>query len=398
MSMIMKVSISLKGKEKEKLVGAAPSLKRPTAFGSLDDDGPDAPAESLLGESKATANGKLIAQNAKMSRAVRKRMAAEQQVDATVYQYDEIWDNMKLAKEKQKEIKQKESQERKPKYIHGLLVSAQTRKLDHLRAEEKMIQRERETEGDEFADKEAFVTQAYKDQMAEVRRAEEEERQREELEKRKRGSTSGMSHFYRKLLEESEQQHEATVAATIQPAPSSVPGAIRGPQGPVQNLTITKPPEMTKLSDAELARIAREQGKSVELNDDNQIVDKRELLSAGLNLSAPNTRQLGLHLMNNRPRDSAPAAPMHTAVGTAASRREINARRQREIETQMHEEQERMRNEKERAEKEWKARVISKRNNEEDIQSAVDRYRERKRKKLEAEAVSKAAEAQMAGP
>lgn len=42
-----------------------------------------------------------------------------------------------------------------------------------------MIQREREAEGDEFRDKDAFVTQAYKDQMAEVRRAEEEERRRE---------------------------------------------------------------------------------------------------------------------------------------------------------------------------------------------------------------------------
>jgi len=58
------------------------------------------------------------------------------------------------------------------------LESAATRKLDYIRAEEKMIQREREAEGDEFADKEAFVTQAYKDQMAEVRRAEEEEKRR----------------------------------------------------------------------------------------------------------------------------------------------------------------------------------------------------------------------------
>lgn len=66
-----------------------------------------------------------------------------------------------------------------PKYIGSLLTSAATRKLDYLRAEEKMIQREREQEGDEFADKEQFVTQAYKDQMAEVRRAEEEEKQRE---------------------------------------------------------------------------------------------------------------------------------------------------------------------------------------------------------------------------
>ncbi len=48
-----------------------------------------------------------------------------------------------------------------------------------MRAEEKMIQREREMEGDEFKDKDAFVTQAYKDQMAELRKAEEEERIRD---------------------------------------------------------------------------------------------------------------------------------------------------------------------------------------------------------------------------
>lgn len=41
------------------------------------------------------------------------------------------------------------------------------------------MQLERDAEGDQFKDKEAFVTQAYKDQMAEVRRAEEEEKRRE---------------------------------------------------------------------------------------------------------------------------------------------------------------------------------------------------------------------------
>lgn len=66
-----------------------------------------------------------------------------------------------------------------PKYIGALLQAATVRKLDHLRAEEKMIQREREQEGDEFVDKEQFVTQAYRDQMAEVRRAEAEEKKRE---------------------------------------------------------------------------------------------------------------------------------------------------------------------------------------------------------------------------
>lgn len=59
------------------------------------------------------------------------------------------------------------------------MTSAATRKLDYVRAEEKMIQREREAEGDEFADKGKFTTPAYIAQMAEVRRLEEEEKKRE---------------------------------------------------------------------------------------------------------------------------------------------------------------------------------------------------------------------------
>jgi len=59
------------------------------------------------------------------------------------------------------------------------METAELRKQDRLRAEDKMIQREREREGDEFADKEAFVTEAYKLQQAELRVAEEEEKKRE---------------------------------------------------------------------------------------------------------------------------------------------------------------------------------------------------------------------------
>ena len=66
-----------------------------------------------------------------------------------------------------------------PKYMHQAIASAATRKLDQIRAQEKMLERERALEGDEFADKEKFVTQAYKDQMEAVRKAEEEEAKRE---------------------------------------------------------------------------------------------------------------------------------------------------------------------------------------------------------------------------
>ena len=183
-----------------------------------------------------------------------------------------------------------------------------------------------------------------------------------------------MAHFYRKLLEESEQQHEQTVAAA-----ENKPKI--GPQGG-PNLTITKPVDFTPKSDAELARIAREQGKEVELNDDNQIVDKRELLSAGLNLAAPNTRKLGLQL-SSKNKGTEERVEAHRAVGTAASRREINERRAREIQKQMEEEKQRLQSEKERQEQESRQRVVVKRNDEGSVKSARERYVERKRRRLE---------------
>jgi hypothetical protein len=184
-----------------------------------------------------------------------------------------------------------------------------------------------------------------------------------------------MAHFYRKLLEESEQKHEETVAAT-----QSSSRAVKGPQGAIPNLTIVRPPEFTPKSDAELARLAREEGKDVELNEDNQIVDKRELLSAGLNLSAPNTRRIGLHATKKG--DASPVE-VHHAAGSAASRKEVNERRMREISAQLAEERERVVKEKERQESEATARLVARRNNDADIQMALERYQERKRRRLE---------------
>jgi len=183
-----------------------------------------------------------------------------------------------------------------------------------------------------------------------------------------------MAHFYRKLLEDSEQKHEEAVAATETKR-------VIGPQGPALNLTITKPPELTPKSDLELARLAREQGKDVELNDDNQIVDKRELLSAGLNLSAPDTRRLGLQV--KRQTSGTSNVQVHRAAGTAASRREINERRVREIRQQLEEEHERTAKQKEANEEEARQRTILKRNTTEDVQDIRARYLERKKRKLE---------------
>jgi len=188
-----------------------------------------------------------------------------------------------------------------------------------------------------------------------------------------------MAHFYRILLEDSEKQHEETMAAASAPKP------IVGPQGPRSNLnlTISKPPDMAVKSDLELARLAQDRGKDVELNDDNQIVDKRELLSAGLNLAAPNTRRLGLQQGFITTTPNNPAESAHRAVGLFASKKDINERRAREVRRQMEEERERMLKEREGAEA--MLQIAQKRNTDTDIQDARSRYLERKRRRLEEE-------------
>ncbi|KAL5635420.1 hypothetical protein ACGC1H_004271 [Rhizoctonia solani] len=398
-----KLSFSLaKPKKEAQPVGIAPPLARV----ALDDDNESdvlaGPAASARKKNDMT---NLAAQA--VSRKAQRKMDAELKVDSTVFQYDEVWEGMKIAEAKVKAQKEDNPEARKPKYMKNLLDSAATRRLDHLRAEEKLMQREREAEGDEFADKEKFVTQAYKDQMAEVRRAEAEEKAREEAERKKnKGLGGGMTHFYKRLLEDSSKSHDAAVAATSSEPPSfepttSAPGRI-GP-APVPNLTVTRPSRGPKplevapnpdevlksgesSTNGNTKTVITPDGTQVEINDNNEVVDKRELLSAGLNLSAPNTRNLSLlRAIHGSSAKSDEPAVVHRAAGVAASREEMRKRQQRQLEEQLEEEKKRVREEQEREEREERERVIKKRNDEGAVNEARERYLARKRRKLEEE-------------
>ncbi|XP_023232457.1 nuclear speckle splicing regulatory protein 1-like [Centruroides sculpturatus] len=67
-----------------------------------------------------------------------------------------------------------------PKYIGSLMKAAELRKKEYERRIERQIQKEREKEGNEFGDKEAFVTSSYKKKLLE--KQEERERRQKELE------------------------------------------------------------------------------------------------------------------------------------------------------------------------------------------------------------------------
>lgn len=195
-----------------------------------------------------------------------------QVIDPSVYDYDSVYDSLHV-KPSSNSSTTLADQEQKPKYMSDLLAAAEVRRRDQLRAKEKMLAKERELEGDEFADKEKFVTGAYKRQQEEMRRLEAEEVAKEkEAEERKKREGGGLKGLYKNMLERNEQKHAAIVKA-VEDAKLSGPGA-RDEEAKGAEAKEGK-------SEADLAK-----EKGAIMNEDGQVVDKRQLLSAGLNASS----------------------------------------------------------------------------------------------------------------
>jgi len=361
----------------ERLMAQAKSAKKPSStatkpaaalFGE-DDENDDhlLPPGNLAGPSKRpTAKPSTGAGPSKpnLGRTAQKQQAEALKLDASVFDYDGVYDSLKAAERKRDEAKKMESDERKPKYIEAFLASAQTRRLDKLRAEEKMLQLERDKEGDEFADKDKFVTDAYKRQMEEVRKAEQEEKERdgelsdapcwvwdplliriEALRKSKKGP--GLSAFYKQMLDTSSAEHDAAVAASS--------NATAGP-----SLAIKPPQQDNFVDEAEydplLAREERskpnlsagttgiyaESGKEVDVNDEGEVVDKRSLLKAGLNIMKKPKPVLPNSLLSGQRSTEVLEGPYQSrAVGAAAGYQERMDRERKRLATQIKEEAER---------------------------------------------------------
>nr|CAI5853812.1 unnamed protein product [Callosobruchus analis] len=129
--------------------------------------------------------------------------------DPTVYQYDEVYDEIDK-KRKETKLARKDI-DRKPKYINRLLAAAEKRKRENERRIERQVQKEREEEGEMFKDKESFITSAYKKKLEEMKALEEQEKREEYLESigdvRKQGNLDG---FYRHLYEQKVKYEDGT--------------------------------------------------------------------------------------------------------------------------------------------------------------------------------------------
>ncbi|KAF1847664.1 uncharacterized protein K460DRAFT_279782 [Cucurbitaria berberidis CBS 394.84] len=288
------------------------------------------------------------------------------EADATLYDYDAVYDALHAKSAAKHAAEQEDALQRKPTYMDALFESAELRKKDQLRARDKLLKREREAEGDEFADKDKFVTGAYKAQQEEARKAEEEEEKRQEAEEQKKKKL-GMQGFHKQMLMEQERRHQEAMDAAAQALKEGI-------KVPVE--------ENKEKSQAELVAELRKQGKTVITNEDGQVTDNRQLLSAGLNI-----------LAKPKPASTLAASSSQSSGSQTnyhGSKTGRNAQRERQ--TQMMVEQIELANKRkadEEAEEQAKLLHASKsQKTATDISSAKERYLQRKKEAAAAKAAA----------
>ncbi|KAJ5933657.1 hypothetical protein N7454_005986 [Penicillium verhagenii] len=304
----------------------------------------------------------------------RKHAKEAEELDPSIYSYDAIYDSLHAKSDKSKS----ETKSEVPKYMENLLRSAEIRKRDQLRARDRQLAQEREAEGEEFADKESFVTGAYKAQQLEMRKLEEEEakREKEEEERRKKNGGSGMVGFYRDVLSRDEAKHSEIVKAAEEAARRVKDGEL--PADTAADASAEK-------TEAQKAAELNAHGARITVNDEGQVVDKRQLLSAGLNV-APKPKTDAAKSAAAR----GPAGRTGPPAGYQAGRGAQRAR-QTEMVAQQLEDRARQEEEAEAAKQKEMAEKTRSRKTEGDVSSAKERYLARKREREEAAAAAKKA-------
>ncbi|KAK3524012.1 hypothetical protein QTP70_017525 [Hemibagrus guttatus] len=173
----------------QKRASKSAPLSRPSIFGDDSDD------ETSVGESLQKE-----AIKKKMMKQTRLEMQKALEEDSSVYEYDNVYDDIQKQRlESNKKLLS--GTDKKPKYITQLMHAVEERKKEQERREDRKIQKEREAEGAQFADKDAYVTSAYRQKLKERQEELEREKRAAEIESaldvKKQKDLSG---FYRHFL------------------------------------------------------------------------------------------------------------------------------------------------------------------------------------------------------
>ncbi|PWN23848.1 hypothetical protein BCV69DRAFT_275262 [Microstroma glucosiphilum] len=386
------------------------SKPKPPAFSSLEDEEDDdqgnaaassSSVSSAFSQPKKKSNNAPtgLAHSAPASKVSRQKAAQAEQLDSSVYDYDNVFDSLKSVQRSQAEARQAERAKRDPKYIEGMLDSVKERNKLLLRAQAKKIQREREAEGEEFQEGEEFVTDAYREQQEELRKVEEAEKAEEEKQAKNK---KGLSSFYKDMMASKEAEHEAAVAAAAAAAEaaartstSEAPGSMQGGQAANTDAPSGSLSEQDR--QARLAKEASKRGLNAQLNDEGELVDQRSVLSAGLNVlgrdkkgSSRDDAQSSSSSLHSRHYSSSNGRGS-ARDGAAEARRlreEARERASRQVEEQILEVEAQREEERAKEEEQRKRSLIGERRNDESkIAEAKKRMEERrlKKRKLEEE-------------
>lgn len=367
--------------QKKKAPTKTTPMRRANAFGheseseeEEEEEVQDIRSKKKNQKAKDQVNRQLSSYNT-MTKKIAEEQAKALEEDPNIFDYDAVYDDLKDAEKKKKEAVK--PTDKKAKYITGLLEMAEIRKRDRVLAEEKKVARERLEEGDEFADKDVYVTETFKKQKEELERIEREEKERE----RAADKTRGMDSFYKQVLERKEAEHQAMMKAIAEKKKNKTSDAKSSVAAVESNM------------DDILVKQAEKEGKGVMVNDNNEIVDKRQLLGAGLNVK-PRFGTLGsLAASDDRIKERMDEyeAYKRKKVEEYESKRkqgrnsDERERMSREMERQLMETKQREKEEAERKQREFEQKVTAKRTTEDVAMSARDRYLARKKQKLEEE-------------
>ncbi|PAV83111.1 hypothetical protein WR25_07760 [Diploscapter pachys] len=162
---------------KKKKYGLVISMKKPSApqlpavrpiaaiFADDDDDGDTV---DVMGKTESAST----IRTQKQAERLHERAMAE---DPTIFDYDKNYDEIQAVKNEKIAVQKEADKERKAKYVDNMLKASKMRKINEQSVQERQQQKEREKEGDEFADKEVFITSAYKEQLEAIEKLREEE-------------------------------------------------------------------------------------------------------------------------------------------------------------------------------------------------------------------------------
>ncbi|KAH8421491.1 hypothetical protein KR009_009690, partial [Drosophila setifemur] len=191
---------------------------KPSIFDESSDSASDEDPNAPQLKAKPPGNGVSSGPSLMERRVARRQQEKALAEDPTIFQYDELYDEMDQGRAEQKQSKSQEP--RKPKYIGNLMKHAERRKLEKELRIERQVQKDREAEGEEFKDKDSYVTAAYRKQLESMHQLKEQEQREEYLEAigdvTKQKDLDG---FYRHLY----QQKLGTGAGELEVKPKTAP-------------------------------------------------------------------------------------------------------------------------------------------------------------------------------